>query len=110
MREATRAKWSELIKRWSESGLTAAEFSQRERLNAGTLSYWKWRLRREGRRTTALARRGSGRAPAFVEVVTTLPVADRIEVVVDGKHVVRVPDGFDDATLRRVIAVVRERS
>ena len=110
MREATRAKWSELVKRWTESGLKAAEFARREGLNAGTLSYWKWRLRREGRRT-ALSRRASGRAPAFVEVVATLPVvADRIEVVVDGKDVVRVPDGFDDATLRRVMAVVRERS
>jgi transposase-like protein len=109
MRDATRAKWSELVRRWSESGLTAAEFARREGLNAGTLSYWKWRRRREGRRT-ALARRGSGRAPTFVEVVAPLPaVADRIEVVVDGKHVVRVPDGFDEATLRRVIAVVQER-
>jgi hypothetical protein len=110
MREATRGKWAELVKRWAESGLKAAEFARREGLNAGTLSYWKWRLRREGRRT-GLARRGSGRAPAFVEVVAALPVvADRIEVVVDGRDVVRVPDGFDDATLRRVIAVVRERS
>ena len=96
-------------KRWAESGLRAAEFARREGLNAGTLSYWKWRLRREGRRT-ALARRGSGRAPAFVEVVATLPtVGDRIEVVVDGKLVVRVPDGFDEVTLRRLLTVVRER-
>ena len=110
MRDGTRAKWTELIERWGESGLTGAAFARREGLNAGTLSYWKWRLRREGRRT-ALARRGSGRGPAFVEVVATIPtVADRIEVVVDGKLVVRVPDGFDDATLRRVLAAVREQS
>jgi transposase-like protein len=109
MREATRAKWAELVKRWAESGLTRSEFARREGLNAGTLSYWKWRLRREGRR--GLVRRGSGRAPAFVEVVATLPtVADRIEVVVDGKLVVRVPDGFDEVTLRRLLTMVRERS
>jgi hypothetical protein len=40
-----------LLKRWTESGLKAAEFARREGVNAGTLSYWKWRLRREGRRT-----------------------------------------------------------
>ena len=109
MRESTRAKWAELVKRWAESGLTRTEFARREELNARTLSYWKWRLRREGRRTV-LVRRGSGRAPAFVEVVASLPtVTDRLEVVVDGKLVVRVPDGFDEVTLRRLLTVVRER-
>lgn len=110
MREATRARWTELVRRWIESGVTAAEFARREGLNAGTLSYWKWRLRREGRRS-AIVRRGGSRAPTFVEVVATVPtVADRVEVVVDGKLVVRVPDGFDETTLRRVLAVVRERT
>src|SRR5690349_19909404 len=110
MGEATRAKRSELKKRWAESGLKADEFARHAALSVATRSYWKWRIRREGRRA-ALARRGAGRGPALVEVVAALSVvADRIEIVVDGKHVVRVPDGFDDVTLRRVIAVVRERS
>ena len=43
-RHATRAKWAELVKRWAENGLTRSEFARREGLNAGTLSYWKWRL------------------------------------------------------------------
>jgi transposase-like protein len=113
MREATRAKWTELVERWGSSGLTGAEFARRSGINAGTLSYWKWQLGREARKS-GLARRSTAdkRAAAFVEVMATLPAAagDQLEVVIDGKTVVRVPSGFDDETLRRLLAVLQERT
>lgn len=124
---STREQWAKRVRRWVESGLTAPEFAAEMGLNPRTLRYWKWRLGKEGREAVSSSRRArpsrSKRQPkalpapkptaSFVEVTppaSTLARAarlstDRIELVVDDHLVVRVPDGFDAETLRRVLAV-----
>ncbi len=123
---STREQWAKRVRRWVDSGLTAPEFAAEMGLNPRTLRYWKWRLGKEGREATSSSRRArrsrSKRQPkalpaptraSFVEVTpaaSTLARAsrlstDRIELVVDDHLVVRVPDGFDSETLRRVLAV-----
>jgi len=89
-------------------------------LNARTLRYWKWKLGKEGwwrgRRSkkpgTSLARSTHKTpAPQFVEVdAAVVAGADRLELAVGDRYVVRVPDGFDGDTLRRVLDVVEPRS
>jgi hypothetical protein len=103
------AKWSERVKKLGESGLTLGEFAKREKVNAGTLSFWKWKLaRREGGRA-----RGSRVEPLkFVELTAATPSAaapvPSFEVVLRSGRTVRVPGGFDAAALARLVNVLEE--
>ena len=118
----SREEWEKRVKRWKDSGLTAAEFSAELGINARTLTYWKWRLGKEAQ--PGVSRKPSGcsksdkrkrrvRAkPKFVEVKPALALP-RLELVVGERWVVRVPDGFEVETLRRVVSALdaqRDRS
>jgi hypothetical protein len=104
-----REKWRGLVRRWKESGLTCDEFAARAGINAGTLSYWKWRLGKEDGPKRATRK---SEAPVFVEVTPTAgwspQTSGRIELVVNDDIVVRVPAHFDDESLRRVLGVLRK--
>lgn len=127
MKHASAAQWAKRVKRWQDSGLTAKEFAAKIGCNASTLSGWKWRLgtganergklgKRRKKRADKLETRAKkssakGRSrvvePEFVEVpmlVTGAPEA--LELVLDGHVRVRVPSGFDEATLMRVVRAV----
>lgn len=118
MSKTGREEWSKRVQRWGESGLTAKEFAAETGLKASTLSYWKWRLRTEQRAqssVTAAAKsgklRGSDRArvstPTFVELAAApASVSLALELVLHESVTVRIPVGFDEATLSRVLRVV----
>ena len=75
----------------ARSGESLAAFAKREGLSAERLYRWRARLREA----------------TFVEVVHESSVGGCvIELVVGGDRVVRVPSGFDEATLRRLLAVL----
>ena len=118
MGRETRSTWQTRVERWSESGLTAAEFAAEIGVNARTLTYWKWKLgsERSGEKR-GQKRHRSEIAPTFVEVVPR-PVSvappevspsDAIEVVLDSGIRVRVPARFDAEALRRVVAALGAR-
>jgi transposase-like protein len=91
-------RWSEAdghvaIKAWRRSGLTVAAFARREGVDEQRLRRWRSRVS-EDQDDVALVP---------VDIVTR-PAAS-VEVVV-GAVVIRVPPGFDEATLRRVLEVV----
>ena len=113
-----RAKW---VERWKDSGLTAKEFAVEAGLKATALYAWRAQLsaatRRESevrdvsepvpsRRTRSAKRekRSVTPPPRFIE----LPVAEvtntpaMLELLL-GDVRVRVPAGFDEATLSRVV-------
>ncbi len=114
--KASREVWAQRVQRWQDSDLTAAEFAAEIGINPRTLSYWKWRLGKEARQTSKRKRprsatrraRASRKKAKFVEVTApkVLTSGDRIELVVDAGVVVRVPDGFETETLRRVLQTV----
>jgi hypothetical protein len=124
MERSSRAKWAKRVERWKDSGLTAKEFAAETGVNASTLSYWRWKLGtiQEGRAEAAQSsstevrgkRRGktkSLRSPAgghFVEVVAPMEVAPpaMLEVVLQADVRVRVPVGFDEATLAGIVRAV----
>ncbi len=103
---ATRAEWSERVRRYERSGLELAEFARREGLKPKQLSWWRWRLRSSGEPATA------GK-PAFlpVRVVPSMPQppATPIEIALPNGRLVRVRPGFDPATLERVLAIAAEQ-
>lgn len=117
---STREEWAKRVQRWRDSDLTAAEFASEVGVNPRTLSYWKWRLGKEsgevGRRGTSSkvagpkSKTARAKAVTFVEVTppasTWWQATERIEVLVDERLVVRVPDAFDADTLRRVLTTI----
>jgi hypothetical protein len=46
----SRDEWTQLVKAWKASGLTAAQFADGHGLKAKALSTWRWRLRTQPKR------------------------------------------------------------
>jgi len=106
----TRAIWEERIARWQQSKLSAEEYAPREGVRPSSLKWWRWRLSGETRR--AGAAKGEPAKAAFIEVGAPVPSAEVavqpgpcFEVVLRNSRVVRVPSGFSDGELARVLAV-----
>jgi transposase len=91
--------------------LTAAEFAAEAGINPRTLTFWKWRLRRER------GRGGRPRTGGFVEVVAATPggaVVEKagpasLEVVLRDGTLIRVPPRFDTAALKDVLGALEGR-
>ncbi len=103
--QVARDRWAKRVQQWEQSGLTAAAFAAEWDINPRTLAYWKWKLRKERAESGTTTAESS---PRFVEVTPPgsawwQPGAERIEVVIDDRIVVRIPDAFDPDTLRRVV-------
>lgn len=117
--ETKRDEWAKRIEQWAASGLTSEQFAAQEGINARTLAHWKWRLGKEARKRASRPRssrpagdkRETAPAPTFVELAPSavLVAGEPIEIVTTGGEVVRVPVGFDDETLTRVLAVLEAR-
>ena len=104
------AKWAEQVKKLEESGLKVGKFAEREGLNAGTLSFWKWKLARG-----EVGRASGARVEAlkFVELTASAspapPAASAsFEVLLRSGRTLRVPGGFDAAELARLVGVLEE--
>jgi hypothetical protein len=101
-------EWRKRLQRWAESGLGPAEFAEREGVTVSTLYRWARRLG-EGPVRRGRGRPSKGMQPAVFPVVVTsdaglvLGPPPVLEVVLRGGEVVRVPRGFDDDTLVRVV-------
>src|SRR5436305_11536166 len=94
-------QWQRWIAQWRTSGLSVRDFCARHGL--ATPHFYAWRRR--------LQRRAVEQGPFLpVQVVaaTPPPPASSLEVVLADGAVVRVPAGFDAATLRQLMAVLRE--
>jgi hypothetical protein len=106
----TRGVWAGRVARWQRSGLTAPAFAAREGIRAGTLTYWKWKLRqpdRTERNAVAVAQP----PVSFVEVVgPAVSGSDAsVEIALPAGYRVRVPPGAAGETLRTVLDVLEAR-
>jgi len=105
--------WQAVFRDWEASGLTQVQFCTQR-----GLSIHVFRAERYGkRRSRTNLQTGPMRPAAFVPVKVVnrrkgsalallSPTASVIELVLVGGRVVRVPSGFDEHLLARVIAVV----
>ena len=117
MAKADRAEWSKRVERWRDSGLSAKEFAAETGLKASTLSYWKWRLKSEGKpapRSASLVKTTARKPPqeqslSFVEVARSAIAASRFEVELAHGVVVRVPMDFDSEALGRLLIVLEQQ-
>jgi hypothetical protein len=92
-------QWRRWLGEWRASGLSVRAFCDRRGLAIPTFYAWRRTLERR-----------VAEAPAFVAVqvvADAAPVpASALEVVLADGRAVRVAPGFDEATLRRLLAVL----
>lgn len=110
MAKATRAEWVKRVERWQDSGLTAKEFAAELDVSPNSLTFWKWKLGRERGTPNANATKATQSNDVttlqFLQLVPTqadAPSSPALEVVIRRDIVVRVPRGFDEETLTRVV-------
>jgi hypothetical protein len=118
MARESRETWTKRVERWAESGLTAKEFAAEVGVNSATLMHWKYRLAAEARGASTLSAEPKQDAVSFVEVQATAPDIEparktspppAFELVFASGATVRIPAGFDAATLRRLLDVMTRR-
>jgi hypothetical protein len=105
--KATQAARDEHVRAWEASGLSSRAYAARAGINPNTLVSWRWQQRGQGRRKSKLLPRGL----EFIELAApSLRSSERdatIELRLE-RLTVRVPDGFEPETLRRVLSVLSE--
>jgi hypothetical protein len=104
--KATQSERRDHVQAWEASELSARAYGARAGVNANTLVSWRWQQRRRGEAQSAPPMRGL----EFVELRETGSGGERdatIELRLEGLTV-RVPDGFEVETLRRVLSVLAE--
>lgn len=107
MKQSTRIRWARRVAQWKKSGQTAEAFAAKIGTTPATLSFYKWQLnaeqKRDGRRNR---KRSKKAAPQFVELMSAITPDAPVEIETGGV-VVRVRNGFDETTLKRVLDLVR---
>jgi hypothetical protein len=116
--------WRHVLRQWRRSGQGVRRYCAEHGLSEPSFYAWRRTIRQRDRRTqprsqrvrrqtgepvadTAARRRPSAGLPAFVPVTVVAP-APPLEVVLRDGHAVRVPAGFDAASLRQLLAVLAE--
>lgn len=105
----SRAAWLEEVKRWRESGQSAAEYGRAHGLHAGTLTVWGSKLRSE---IDAAAAAGHRSRLGFVPVRVTeakaaaVTAAPQLEVVLRNGRRVLVSEDIGAERLARVLDLV----
>jgi transposase-like protein len=100
-KQERRKLWGELIADHQQSGKSISAFCRERGQKAHLFYYWRQRLTSD---------RGPERALRFALVETngSLPVCERIEIALNSGEKLRIAPGADAATLRMVLAVLRE--
>jgi transposase len=114
MERASREIWAKRVERWQDSGLTAKEFAAELDVSAGSLTFWKWKLKRQREEVPAPVRRKRRplkrevHAAQFLQLVPTASSrpASTLEVVLGSGVIIRVAQDFDDATLLRLVTAL----
>ncbi len=114
--------WRRVLRQWRGSGRTVRDFCAEHRLSEPCFYAWRRTLAARDRQAAPPQHAGSTRrgarppergdyrdnGPAVFVPVRVLPAAAALEVVLGRGCVVRVPAGFDAATLRQLLAVLDE--
>lgn len=98
------------MQRWKDSGLTAAEFAAETGINAGTLQFWSYKLKK-GFGESATPKSTVPHTPVSASIIELRPAAAlapdaRFEIELAGGRRVRVPVNFDAAALRALLGVL----
>jgi hypothetical protein len=127
--------WRRLLRQWRRSGQSVRDFCAAQQLSEPSFYGWRRTIaardrqaatrprlasprrlagsqrgqqRRNGDASASSDQRRGSNTPVFVPVRLAPPALAALEVVVGDGRVVRVPAGFDAATLRQLLAVLDE--
>jgi hypothetical protein len=106
--------WRDMVERWRGSKLTIRAFCDEQGVSEASFYSWRRTIAQRERQTafTPVVRgKRVDDPPIFVPLrVAPVPTAatSALEVVVGPGRVIRVPPGFDAATLRNLLAVLEE--
>jgi hypothetical protein len=97
--------WRAHVQGWKRSGLSQQAYCGGQRLSLSGLKYWAAKLRSGRPRDNRLVEvtHGMGRAAESGTATTT------IELVVEGRYLLRVPAGTTKEHLANVLAAVERR-
>ena len=94
-------QWRRWTAQWQTSGLSVSAFCARHDLAAASFYAWRRTLQRRAAQQAPFV-------PAQLVADAAPPPASPLEVVLADGRVVRVAPGFDAATLRQLLATLRE--
>lgn len=95
--------WRAQVEAWRASGLSQGEYCLKHRLAKGTLGYWSSRLSKGRTRVSELVEVGRAEVK---EQRSSRP----IELVVEGRYLLRLWPGIDFDHLSEVLSVLEGRS
>jgi transposase-like protein len=109
-RRGSRDEWQKRVERWGDSGLTAKQFAAETGINAGTLQFWKYKLKAGA----GSSRRQRAKRVAVSSLVEVRPISvaveSRFEIeLIDGRRL-RVPAVFEPTALRALLAALEPAS
>lgn len=100
--------WRRLLRRWQNSGWTVRAFCAEQGVSEASFFAWRRTLAERDQRPAAPPESPATFVPLRV-IATPAPEAGRpFEVVLNDERVVRVPAGFDPASLRQLLAILQE--
>ncbi len=94
--------WTRHVEGWRASGLTQRMYCQRHRLRKGTLSYWNSTLKKKKTSESQLIEVG------HAELKEKRP-SSPIELVVEGRYLLRLWPGMEPTHMREVLSVLECR-
>ena len=105
------AFWRRAVVEQQGSGLSVRQFCQRKKIAAASFYGWKRELAlrdRERNGSERPAGNAAGHEQSFVPLrVTPAPLlAAGLELLHPSGHVIRIPAGFDDETLQRLLSIL----
>jgi hypothetical protein len=104
-----RDEWRRRIERWKDSGLTAKEFAAEKGINAGTLQFWRSKLKGDLRPARRAALKGPSAKilSGLVEVRGASAIVDqRFEVELRNGRRIRVAADFQPEGLKNLLALL----
>lgn len=116
-RRRTRAQWRRLVAGWPESGLTQADYCERHDISVASLHRWRESFRAQAGTATPAPSASQPRDPVHLLPIQLLddlgsPAAggagQTLSLVFPDGVRLEIAPGCDDATLRRVVGVLRE--
>ena len=119
---AKERSWRRLIQQWRHSGMTIRDFCVEHEVSEPSFFAWRRTIADRDRQSGQPSADGYGNvgsnktqdSPTFVPLhvvstpVVSTPAGTAYEVVLRDGCIVRVPAGFDPATLRRLLVLLNE--
>lgn len=103
-----REEWTDRVRRWRRSGLTAEEFANSIGVRVGTLTHWAWQLGHELRTRQAKVTPPPLRMASVMEWVGGGAGSERFELVLGNGRRLHIPARFEADALKRLLAVVED--